>query len=273
MAKSVTLHKTVPEVYNPASKDFICNAKNFFYKVNKLYFSQVSIDAHIQFYSDFNRLNIPTEKTRIFFSKFLKYWNSDYKKGNECNVWKIADLGNNEVRICSVLAWLLDQNGSHGQGDMFLKAIIRLLREKSDDGFIGGEIKEEFISEGSTVYVESLPLGDSKSRVDIEIEGKKFLLFIEAKIHASEQEDQLKRYLEIADKKSAGRPYAISFLTLDARKPKIGLPLNKIICISWQDCARVFSEVIDNNRLIDETYIGSVIMHFCEYITDLGEDK
>ena len=270
MVKSETLYESSEETFSSSSNDFLFDAKSFFYEVKRLYFNQERLDEHIKFYSMFNSLNISVENTGEFFSRFKESWGAAYKKGNECNVWEVAGVGNNEVQICSILAWLLDQNGTHGQGDLFLKAILNMLINKTPDNYLGGKINTDSISDRSVVYVESLPLGERESRVDIEIEGNNYLLFIEAKIHAPEQKNQLKRYLEIAKTKSAGRPYIVSLLTLNARNPDSQSLINKIICFSWQDCARVISRVIDDNSVKENKFVESIVMQFCDYITDLG---
>lgn len=61
------------------------------------------------------------------------------------------------------------------------------------------------------MQVETNPTGDCTNRVDIEIDADNFLLFIEVKIDANEQPEQIARYCKDAKQRSMSRPWAVVF--------------------------------------------------------------
>ena len=107
------------------------------------------------------------------------------------NVWEAVNLARSELKHCSFLRWLLDPRGSHYQGDLFLKRFIERYSE---------HFPEEIpIDELSSCKVKSEDSDYAAGRVDISITGRSFIIVIEAKIDAGEQEDQLERYGDISE--------------------------------------------------------------------------
>jgi len=121
--------------------------------------------------------------------------------GEQFNLFDILSIGHLEVRTHSpILAELLNPNGSHGQGAVFLGHFITHLQIQDFDVSSAIVNKESSFGE----------LG----RIDIVItdkDGKS--IFIENKIYAGEQERQLERYHE-------RNPEAnLLFLTLNGDNP------------------------------------------------------
>ena len=107
--------------------------------------------------------------------------------GENFNVFKVIGVTTKEVQLHSrFLAELLNPNGSHGQGDVFLKIFI------SDN-----DIKE-FETTNASVIVEK-HIGDKTETeggyIDILIKsGNGKIIIIENKIYADDQDNQLLRY-------------------------------------------------------------------------------
>ena len=109
--------------------------------------------------------------------------------GENFNIFKILGIGHYEVRTHSpILGDLLNPNGSHGQGDTFLRLFIDQL-----------DI-EDFEPASARVELEhhiGPKTENSGGRIDIVIyDGKGHAIFIENKIYADDQEKQLQRYRE-----------------------------------------------------------------------------
>ncbi len=156
------------------------------------------------------------------------------------NIWQAAGLGRDELKHCSLLAWLLDPHGDHYQGAAFLELFIRQC--------INSQLAPKpAIDTGDlscTRVQTEHPIGDG--RVDVLIRGKggTFTLAIEAKIDAGEQEEQLSRY-----RKSLPKGSVLAFLTVDDREPHSG---QADLCIAWSDIATVcrqFIPICQNNFL------------------------
>jgi hypothetical protein len=110
------------------------------------------------------------------------------------NLFRALQVQRNEVRTHSAfLAELLDPNGTHGQGSAFLDALLRYCRCK------GGEFERFPRLDPPTtrvVWVVSCEKPVPEGRLDIVVQSVqlKFLMVIENKIGADEQQDQIGRY-------------------------------------------------------------------------------
>ena len=152
------------------------------------------------------------------------------KQGMFVNVWQTAGLKHDEVRNSKVLQWFLNPNGNHGQSDALLKQFITLLPIEF----------QNLDTQSSRVIAESCPLGEGTERVDIEVDAQHFLLFIEIKINAYEGQEQLNRYLNIAQRKAHNRPWMVVYLTNQPQLPVMHRNKQNLIAISWHQVAKVF---------------------------------
>lgn len=202
------------------------------------------------------------------FERFAQAFHEPYKRyrksGAMVNVWRAAGLGNDELRNSQVLGWLLDKFGDHGQGSAILELLIELAGELRPLGVTPGTARDNNYS----VRTESLPLGEQESRVDIELEGPGFLIFIEVKVQAPEFGDQLKRYLDIARRKARGRPFVVIYLTPYGRLPASEELRNEIVSISWGQVADILISHV-SERAVD-SFSGRVIRQFAEHAKSLG---
>ena len=147
------------------------------------------------------------------------------KKGEKFNIFSIIGREHYEVQIHSaIIAELLNPNGLHGQGDVFLKYFLN--SEK-----LVGEYNEILKCERIQVSKE-LSIPNNTGRIDILIQANGTSIAIENKIYAPDLENQLERYYEHTK-------YPVIYLTLDGSKPEeytLGdLPVDKVICLSYAD--------------------------------------
>jgi len=177
------------------------------------------------------------------FKRFIKDLNSaidnnteTIRLGSAINVWKASRLKRDELRNSNVLAWLLDWRGSHGQGFEILATLLNHLAPSFMA--INNFPAKNDCDSSYWLRIESCPLGERESRVDIEIDGDKFLLFIEVKIDAQETNNQLQRYLDIGKIKARGRPWGVIFLTRNGRVPQ-RYEQSNIIGATWADISVV----------------------------------
>jgi len=228
------------------------NLADFFNKLRPLLSADITAqpDSIIEF---------TAEKYQHFFSGFNEHYQSDVTRGVEINVWQQAGLKRDEVRNTSVLSWWLDEQGNHGLGSVLFKTFIMAINQANPN-------KTPLCCEGAyATYVESLPLAERENRIDVEIVGKRFLLFIEVKINASEGEQQLARYLSLLNDKTKHRGIAkeksaVIYLTAYKNTPEVD---PAIYCISWQQVADAF-----NNLKLPPTavFTQSLLKQFCQHI-------
>ena len=119
--------------------------------------------------------------------------------GENFNIFNVLGLSTREVRTHSAfIAELLNPNGSHGQGDIFLELFIKLLKDKfHSDKEEKDKTKIVFVKENAKVIVEESIgkiAGDKGGRIDIVLKNMSHQIVIENKIYAGDQKKQLVRY-------------------------------------------------------------------------------
>lgn len=104
--------------------------------------------------------------------------------GAFANPWRIAGLKRREVVTTAVLAWFLSPDEDHGAGSVFLDAFWKATGLSDVFPLVGV----------SRCDAEFVPLADDANRVDLVLQGRDCLVFIEVKIDAPFQPNQLSRY-------------------------------------------------------------------------------
>jgi hypothetical protein len=132
------------------------------------------------------------------------------KRGERFNIFNVLNLTSDEVRLHSAfLAELLNVNGSHDCGDVFLKAFIEEMKLQDLD----------FEVQGSTVETEKdigIKTETEGGRIDIIItSNNNKAIIIENKIYAGDQENQIIRYNKYGEDKYGEYNYKLLYLTLD----------------------------------------------------------
>ena len=123
------------------------------------------------------------------------------KRGERFNVFKMLGVAHYEVTHSKIIAGFLNPQGSHGQGDLFLRLFLQTI-----------ETKINIDTSNSKIYTE-YDTGDG--RIDILIEDHaRHGIVIENKVYAGDQPDQLIRYSSFAENKYKKDNYTIYYLTL-----------------------------------------------------------
>ncbi|MBC6612421.1 PD-(D/E)XK nuclease family protein [Hymenobacter sp. BT507] len=127
--------------------------------------------------------------------------------GENFNVFRILGLEANEVRMHSAfLGELLNPAGSHGLRDAFLKLFVEAIGFTSFPTATARVVVEYDIGRVTADYSQG-------GRIDIYLESAGQYLFIENKIYAHDQQNQLERYR--AHRKDA----RLLYLTLEGAEP------------------------------------------------------
>jgi hypothetical protein len=151
----------------------------------------------------FRMLMREVDHIRNHYEKIIKI------SGGHFNIFQILGLESNEVRLHStLLTELLNPNGSHGQGDTFLKLFVEKNEIIGFDTTLSVAETEKYISPVNSDYSQG-------GRIDIIVTDKKNHknIIIENKIYAADQQCQLLRYYNF-DKNAS-----LFYLTLDGSKP------------------------------------------------------
>ena len=204
---------------------------------------------------------------------FLRLFGTEYKAlqsgGWMVDIWEVCGLGKDEMRNSAVLAWFLDCHGSHGQSRNFLDLLMAALPESRPVGFPDSQDITPFYRTKVESHYDDAELnkpGRQSRRVDIEINGADFLLFIEVKIEASETPNQLRSYLEVLSA-SRRRATGLIFLTPDGRPPLDEDTRTQVVSLSWESLARSFrkAEILKNFSLAN-SFVATLIRQFCDHM-------
>lgn len=183
--------------------------------------------------------------------------------GEEFNIFNILDVERKEVETHSKIIYdLINPNGSHGQGNIFLKSFIKHVlspRLKDEKPLINEDFKMENVHVNREERISEQE--DNYGRIDFVISNKEYYFAVEMKIDAEDQLEQLDRYYKYA--KSKNRKYGVYYLTLEGRKPSIescSISNGEIKCRSFEkdiyewvsDCIRCANS--NNIKVILEQY-------------------
>lgn len=202
-----------------------------------------------------------------FFAAFSGGYASFMKTGAGVNIFDVVLPKFDELAHSRILAWLLDCSGSHGQKDAFLRLLLDAVPEeyKTERALFPRSIPENsrYIVKVEESYDEDNHEKKKRSRIDIELDGRDFLLFIEVKVTAGETDDQLSRYRRIFDRRGGRRPGGVIFLTPEGRSPKSELD-KAVAPVAWRSLGRAFGE---RAEAIDSASHGKFLMcQFCDRI-------
>lgn len=200
------------------------------------------------------------------FSDFAQAFGTAYdrhaRSGANANAWRSAGVGQDEMRNSSVLGWLLDRSGDHGQGPDLLVGLLDHLKLPA----LAALARQ-------APYHTRLehPLSDTgDSRVDIAIEGADFLLIIEAKVGAPESGDQLERYHRYLRRMPGKRERALIFLTPDGRPARNPALQAAVQPLAWAGLAGVIDAHLRRHPELSGQTAGLLLRHFAEHVRGLG---
>ncbi len=123
------------------------------------------------------------------------------KTGAYFNIFDIAGISSDEVVICKLICELLDSGGSHCQGDAFLRLFVRdvLKLDFTEVDYLTARVHKERFVNGR--------------RIDLFIISVNYMIPIEVKIYAGDQDRQCYDYAKTRQNAD------LYYLTLDGRLP------------------------------------------------------
>ena len=191
---------------------------------------------------------------------------SDWHTGSY-NIFSVLGIEEKEVLICRFLGNLLDPNGSHGCGSLFLEQFSYLLES---GGFPDDKTG---INESKKAVIVLEECTDKNRRIDIVIHLPSKVYPIEVKVLADDQDGQLKDYHDYC--KSDKIFYLTPTGWAPSERSKNGLKDSEIKCISFEKdiknwlecCVEILSE---DSR---SSTIKPIIKQFTEVISHMSESS
>ncbi len=185
------------------------------------------------------------------------------------NIFRILKMTEQEVIMCRFLADLLNPEGEHGCGILFLKS------------FLQNVLKETRVNDTLLMHTDVFRevMIDGARRIDLVIENARFLIPIEVKIYAKEQNGQCFDYYAYA--RQYDKDTQLVYLTRHgslpseySRRSKDGTEIvsdDSIMCISWE---RDIYEWLDGVLpRLEDPVIKAVIMQYMEAIDSFTDRK
>ncbi len=170
------------------------------------------------------------------------------------NIFDALGIARVEIRHSNFLAWLLDPAESHGQGSLFLRALLMdLLRDAPVEHRILSPVELD------GAELRGVEIQREWKHIDILItcQEPRFVIAIENKIESGEHRDQLARYRKVVSEEFPGARRMLVFLTRD------GLEASDAdwIPYSYGDVHRVLQRCCQ----VYETSIGEDVLAFLRH--------
>lgn len=196
-----------------------------------------------------------------FIKTFSALKSEMLKSGNFVDLFGIYDIiKRDEKAHTAYLAWLLDAQADHGQGDIFLREFLK--RVQSD--FL------ENLKENDTYVVKTEDQVNENIRFDISLKRKDFIIVIEAKIDAHETNNQLTRYAEYLQReKIKGKKTLLLYLTINGETGST----DEAVPVTWRKVAEALSQGVkligERNPEFEKSLAFQVITQFRDRIENL----
>jgi hypothetical protein len=128
------------------------------------------------------------------------------------NIFQILNISRAEIRHSSFLAWILDPNGTHSFGPVFLKKFLRDISAS------------EVITDLDEIDIEDLNYNNVEIRrewknIDLLILFDTHVICIENKVYSQDHSNQLERYRNIINSGFKSRKKAFVYLTPQGEPP------------------------------------------------------
>jgi len=197
----------------------------------------------------------------------IKFYEENWQEtGEKFNIFKIVRIETDEVKICKLLASLLDPKGYHGMGSLYLDLFIENIHKKNQVY----KIDNTKMTKVNTNYRTS-----EGRYIDIVIKESKFFIPIEVKIKAGDQLNQVADYADFSRMKNNGVP--VLYITINGDKPSEKSTTNEADyeCLSFKNDILTW---LNNcyNKTKDHLPVKGIIAQFInaiKYFCEESEDK
>ncbi len=203
--------------------------------------------------------------------EIIKAENLPYASPSEYNIFNVLEVTEKEVVMCRFLTDLLNPEGQHGCGILFLKSFFKYVLKED-------QINDMLLYHTNVVKEYEI---DDERKIDIAIYNTRFFIPMEVKIYAGEQEGQCYDYYIYAKKydEHARIVYLTRYGSIPteySRKAKNNaeiLPIDKIKCISWEKdiyewLTALLVQLNEPIKLLVQQYIDAI-----RFIADGRDDR
>ena len=178
------------------------------------------------------------------------------------NIFQILNISKAEIRHSSFLSWLLDANGNHGLGKIFL---LRFMRDIATST-ITSELDELEISGFNFDNVE---VRREWKNIDLLIVFDSLVICIENKIDSKDHSNQLLKYKNIIDEHFPNKKKAFIYLTPFGEEPISDFGKENYALYSYEKIVEHLDRILDiHGKSLNQT----VKQYISDYVTNLKRE-
>lgn len=178
------------------------------------------------------------------------------------NIFQILNISKAEIRHSSFLSWLLDANGNHGLGKLFLLRFIRDIATSD----MATELDELEISD---LNFDNVEVRREWKNIDILILFDSLVICIENKIDSKDHSNQLLKYKKIVDENFPKKKKAFVYLTPFGEEPTSKFGKENYTLYSYEKIVEHLDRVLDiHGKSLSQT----VNQYISDYSTNLKRE-
>lgn len=178
------------------------------------------------------------------------------------NIFQILNISKAEIRHSSFLSWLLDSNGNHGLGKLFL---LRFIRDVATSD-MAEELDELEISD---LNFDNVEIRREWKNIDLLIVFDSLVICIENKIDSKDHSNQLLKYKEIVDENFPRKKKAFIYLTPFGEEPTSSFGKENYALYSYEKIVEHLDRVLDIHR---KSLNQVVYQYISDYSTNLKRE-
>lgn len=178
------------------------------------------------------------------------------------NFFSILNASRTEIRHSNFLGWILDPNGTHGMGDIFLRKFLRDI------------FSDEKVTTYSQFDVDSFDLRTAEVRrewkhIDILIVLPDIVVAVENKIDSQDHSNQLKKYRHIVDESFPKHHKSYVYLTPYGNNPNDEESSKIYVNYSYEQLSDLLARILEIYR---DSLNNRVALYLQDYLTILRRE-
>ncbi len=173
----------------------------------------------------------------------------------EFNLFNVLEIWQRERQHSEFISWLLTPGNSHGIGDSFLRAFIKLITIKGRKLLRVNQLRT-LIPDAQTIRrwkFQDLAVETESNRIDISLidETDRFVCFIENKMFSTEHSNQLSRYLKEVQTRHKNFTLLPVFLTPSGIRPRNPRDAGQYIPMGYREIMTLLQSTLNDSPDMD----------------------
>ena len=178
------------------------------------------------------------------------------------NIFSVLNASRAEIRHSYFLGWILNPNGTHGMGDLFLRKFLQdILADK--------KVADYSQFDADSFDLRNVEIHREWNNIDILVLFSQIAVVIENKIDSQDHSDQLKRYRQTL-KENFPHHYGIFvYLTPYGSEPKDIESAKVYVNYSYEKISSLLNRILDIYR---DSLSSRVVQYLQDYLTVLRRE-